>query len=332
MVITLSVMADAMAIAAVLDGSHAFRMSGASTIVLNAEGQVSGQACDALSLLPGVTASGAVRKRGHKLRTANLPSQEIDFYDGTQGMVRLLGVETDSRVDDSSNGSHLLLETNLADRVGVVPGDEFRTDQGQAWLAGEYDYPDDGRLQVLSNAAVMIRATTGWYDQCWAQFWPVNVNARTIVSRVVYRQDSDQKVIITQLNPSYGITYDGASWFLTRPTRYAALAAWGLCFGFAFLVVRQRRTEFALSRHVGVAKSALVIQVAVETLWWVIPLVSVAVPALWLVERVLLPDSEEILVAGARIAAAGLLGAFAASVLVAATSTQQKLFRLLKER
>lgn len=317
---------DASAIAGISARANLFRESGATTYIAVSADQISGKICDSLSSVPGVVASGGVRAADHRIRANNLPDQDIELFEASPGLQVLLHSLPDKRIATSAL-PQLAVEQQLAIRLGLRPGDFFYTDHGAAFLGETFTFPDDGRTPLLSNAAVLVDASSRYYDQCWMKLDSTLPHARELVSRsVVPNSDEESQVEVTQLNSTLGTTFDRQEAFENRPTRFAAGAAAALAALFAGLFARHRRIEFANARHFGVGPAQLMLQTWIETALWSIPTAVILIPALTLIAK----SADTI--APAHVVLAGIAGAGAATSVCAAMASEKKLFRDVKER
>ena len=75
--------ADLFSIRSIAQQVDRYIASGASTYVIEFKGRISGEACERLSSVDGVLASGALRSRNDKVTSAVLPSAGIPSLDAT---------------------------------------------------------------------------------------------------------------------------------------------------------------------------------------------------------------------------------------------------------
>lgn len=321
--------ADGLTVTSIVNQAQAFRDSGSSSFIITAKGQISGHACATLSEMPGVLASGALRNANNNFSATNLPNQSVEYFEATPGIGTMLGLPTRELYGAQTA---LVLEDQLATKIGVEDNEAFNTTQGLALVSGTYRYPDDGRVQVLSNAAVLLQESNGWYDQCWAKFWQIDENTRSILSRVAYAQATTVDISTTQLNPSNGARFDGATVFDSRPSKYAAIACFVLCFLFGLIVMRQRRLEFATAKHMKVTRVQLVLQTLIEAALWGLPFGMFCTAALWTVNLSTMTSLETAFALEMSVVGSGILGTTSAAVLVAICAREKTLFTLVKER
>ncbi|MEU0488107.1 hypothetical protein ABZ249_02685 [Nocardiopsis sp. NPDC006139] len=318
--------ADARAIVGLHQRSAEFTAAGASVRVLNVAGNVAGSACDALTGVPGIGASGALAEDG-SLRLAAMPDNPLPAYRVTPGMASVLGVRAEA-------ASGVWVSTGTAETLGVGPGQRLETDSGTVTLAGVFDYPDDGRDSRLGYAVLVPEPAAGVFDQCWADVRPPTEEADELL-RWAVRPGADPSLSVTlgQLNTSLGATFDGAAAFAERPTRFAppAAALAGLVLG--FVAVRLRRLELAGALHVGVSRRALLAGTALETAVWSLAGLALAGCALVVAAHVGNPaDPWDTVLIDVRGPVAAVLAALVGAAAATALVREEHLFRYFKDR
>ena len=88
--------ADLFSIRSIAQQVDRYIASGASTYVIEFKGRISGEACERLSSVDGVLASGALRSRNDKVTSAVLPSAGIPSLDATTGALGVFASSTRS--------------------------------------------------------------------------------------------------------------------------------------------------------------------------------------------------------------------------------------------
>jgi len=198
-------------------------------------------------------------------------------------------------------------------------------------VSSTYRYPDDGRNPELQDAAISVSPPKGLYDECWVKFWPPRRDYVNIMQTVIVGDAGNAQ--FSQLNATLGADFDGTALFDQRLSRFAPLIGFIAEFAMCFVIGRSRRLEYASSRHIGVTRIQLALQIVVEHLMWLLPsgvlLVSAAsVIAVYasngMYAEVLLPETAVI--------AAGLAGAVVGGVVASTVSRANDLFRYFKER
>ena len=88
--------ADLFSIRSIAQQVDRYIASGASTYVIEFKGGISGEACERLSSVDGVLASGALRSKNDKVTSAVLPSAGIPSLDATTGALGVFASSTRS--------------------------------------------------------------------------------------------------------------------------------------------------------------------------------------------------------------------------------------------
>lgn len=317
---------DISAARAIVREAEEFQASGASTLVLEAPGQVSGRACEALGGLPNVRAAGSMRTTGRTVADA-LPLQTVPLADVSPGFIAVLGTTpTDAGV---------VLPTTLAETLGARTGDDVWLDGQQVRVAAIYTYPDDGRRPGFSHIALAPAPVNGTFDQCWVDVWPSSSQVRGLLAATAEGSTNPnaEAPAIGQLNSRLGAAFDGSARFASRATAWAPLAALigGLLVGFAS--IRWRRLELTAALHAGVPGAAQAVQMGLEAIAWVggailltLPVIAVGVMGLaW-------GDAWPLAALGALVVLGGSVGAPLGVVIGVARTRERDLFRYFKTR
>ena len=307
-----------------------FRASGASVQMINSNGYIDGAGCDSLSGSDGTTASGAYRLTDTGVRPLALPSTQLTRVDATPGVIDVLTGAEKGR--PAASGPGLWISATLATDLGLSVGDVFQSDLGDTTIAGIYPYPNDGRDRALAYALLaVLPSSDGPFDTCLLNTWPPRQRGDGWTAPAVI--ESDQSPTFAQLNTKLGADLDLPGLGAKRSTRYAPAvgAVAGLVLG--VLAIRRRRVELASALHSGVPRSALTVQVLIETAVWATAGAIIAVPVLtWLAVTDNPASMVEPWVAGLRVLAtttsACVLGAFGAMLV----TRESHLFRYFKER
>lgn len=319
-----------------------WRGVGASIVTLSAPASVDGAACEALSSSSHITAVGAGRTVPDGLAITALPSAPPPLWEVTPGLATLLTTRAQGwpapalpafGATSAGNGG-LLLSQSLFETLGRGPGGLVDTADGPATVIGLFPVPDDGRVNNLSYAVLTQVPAIGRFDFCWAEVWPPDP-ATTEALRAVIAPGTppDSHVTIQQFNPSLGATVDPIARYKQRLTRSAPTAAalFGLAIG--FVAVRRRRLELASALHAGVTRVAMTAQLMLETLGWTVGTVLLAGPFVcWAVTT----DNPYPVGPGLSAAAitilAGVLGAWAGTLVGLSVTHEANLFRYFKTR
>jgi hypothetical protein len=244
----------------------------------------------------------------------------------------------DLRRVEGAWGDGVWVSQDLADAIGLrlehpmVPvkgGDMLRVD-------GIYDYPNDGRSPVLTYQIVSPTPVVGRFDECWELVWPdpdLAAPVLTLPAIPDFSGGEPARVSVGQVNTTLGLSFDGPARFAGLPLDAMRFAGVGIAVVIGFVSVRLRRLELASMLHAGVAKTAVALQVTIETAWWLLLGLAPSVAAAAYAARAgnttewvtaFLPAA---LTLGAA-AATAILGALAAIVL----TREIHLFRYFKNR
>ena len=143
----------------------AYQNAGAATYILSADAGISGQACEQLTTIRGITASGALRTAQNRLSLAAIPGTSIPLLEVTPHFSALLTIDATDDPHQTNTGG-LLLSQDVGDTTGGAKGSTLRTSSGSnAKVAGVYAYPKDGRLQALSYAALAPVTADGTFGK-----------------------------------------------------------------------------------------------------------------------------------------------------------------------
>lgn len=319
--------ADLLSVRAVTAAAERYQAVGASVVTLAAVGRVDGVACEALAGVPGVRAAGAIRAREVGIVAAALPSSAIPVMEVTAGLPVLLHATT-------APNAGVILSDQAADALDLAAGDELVTHDGSTPVAGVYAYPTDGRRSGYGYAALVPVPAGGRFDECWVDVWPASPQTRTLLQTALAPGDEEAgPAVISQLNTTLGIAFDGAERFSERLTRYAAPLALILGAGLGFVSVRSRRMQLAAALHAGVRKPDLAAISGFELLSWVVPtaLFTAATISVFIATGVA-GDAAATALLGARIGALAAAGPFLGAALALALTRERHLFRYFKDR
>ncbi len=304
-----------------------FRQSGAAIQVFTAPAGVSGQRCDALRSVPGVVAAGAARPAAAPAVFLSAPDAGIGTVEATPGLLGVLESSARPRVGG-------WLSQSAAATLGAVPGTTLPTSLGAVEVTAEFPYPDDASDRSLAYALLTPVPPTGVFDSCWVLVWPHSEAVVALVRGTFVGDPAEQSAAtVAQLNTRLGAVFDGPRMFTGRATAQAPVvtALLGLALGAGS--VRTRRLELAGALHAQVPKDALVAQIGLELL--AVALAS-ALP-LTAVTHVLAAHGNPDPLwpawsAGLRAVATGSLATVLGGVLMAATTSEKRLFQYFKER
>lgn len=320
-------LADTATLAALHHQAVQFHVSGGSTYILSADRAVSGVACDRLSQIDGIEASGALRTARNRLDVAALPGASIPILETTSAFGDVIGLPA-LRIGG------IALSPDVADTLGTQRGDTVTlTGDKKVTVNGVFDYPNDGRLQALRYSVLSPVVAEDTFDQCWATIWPPSPDTKNLLNTTITGDAATSDLAIGQLNNTHGATFDGPALFAQRLTAWAPALSAIAAFILGLLSVRLRRLELASALHARVSRTALLTQLSLETAFWALPAVLTATAATAIASAVLAPESStEILNVALRSVAiaapAGILGTIVSGLL----TRERDLFKYFKER
>lgn len=302
--------------------------SGAATQVFTAAGRIDGRACAALADEPDVLAAGAFRKTEDGMVVAALPGTSIPTYEVTGGATALFGVA------GTTGDTGVLVAPEVAEVLGVGPGQQIATPDGPVPVAGVYAYPDDGRDPELSYAVLAPTVDDGApFDACWATVWPQDETAVSALRRTLLAatgSEDGERSTLGQLNPRSGTAFLPSDPPAPGLLESVALAL-GLVVGCA--AVLRRRLSIASDRHVGVRVAAQALGIAVQHLAWGAVAAALALAVSVVLVRGLSPgDGLPIVADGAVLCVLGLVGAVTGGAAAVPLVRERALHRYFRTR
>ncbi|MBT1170473.1 hypothetical protein [Bifidobacterium sp. SO4] len=319
--------ADWLTIAAIQKQTDEYVASGGSTWIMEYNNRIDGAACDRLASLDGVQAAGAVRQTDRKMTFAALPSTGVPVMEITPGAANVFMLSTTGTGWGSGAGVQAASESSAATGAGVSAGTlaprtsvdvagtftggvllskeaaaPFAVSTGQTLalkdgrnvtVAGVFDWPDDGRKSGFSYAALtpVPADSEAAFNQCWVRAWPETENLESLLRLAgegTATGTEAERPQIYKLNTSKGSVLDSTALFEMRLTVYAPWIALAAALVLGYIATRMRKLEMASALHCGVPKTALLMQIALETLVWAVAGVLLASPLLawvWLENR-----------------------------------------------
>ncbi|MDR1265435.1 MAG: hypothetical protein LBK42_07690 [Propionibacteriaceae bacterium] len=330
--VSLVAWADVRSVVSILRDAAAFRAGGGAVQVLKADGLIDGRRCDALAQTAGVTAAGAIRP-APATRLWSLPSSPVTSLEATPGFIALLAQVGQSVDQDASLVGGVWLSSDLAQVLGLAPGQVMRTAAGPAVVAGVYSWPDDGRSRELGYAMVVPVPATTAFAQCWAQLWPGDPSLDALPRLSLDGAVDPAQLSSGQLNPSLGRAHQASARLAARPTAWAPWAAAGVGLVLGYAATRGRRLELAAALQARVPRAHLVWQHLLETgLWAGAGMVVAAAGLLWGAAAGNPDPGWAVWLIGARSVAAGGAAALAGAVIGAVRTRQKDLWRHFQER
>ncbi|WP_251204023.1 hypothetical protein [Agromyces mediolanus] len=318
--------ADALATRAAVEEALDYRAAGAAIATIEAVGAIDGTSCDAIASVDGVAAAGALRPAAGPLLPSATPGSSLPAYEATPAFTRLLG----------SSGAHgAVLSRVAADRLGLRTGDVLTLSSGAALtIAGVYEWPEDGRRPGLGYAAVVPALANGAFDECWATTWPQSAQLVTLLRSTAMPSsaESASAPVLSTVNSTFGAEFHGGDRHLSRPTRFAPLAALVAAAFSVAIAVRSRRLALSSARHHGVRRADVMAVVGAETAWVMVPVAIAAVAAATLVGASAPADGGAVFEAGLRVLAGTSTGAFLGAAVAAASIRANGLLSAFTER
>jgi hypothetical protein len=225
-------------------------------------------------------------------------------------------------------------QLDLASGAGVQP--TLRTTQGEAEIAGVYEYPADGRRPGFGYGMLLPVPPTEPFDECWIKAWPQSIEVRTLIRLAMLPVDeaaNTEQPIVSQLNTRNGVTFNGHAEFEKRVTRFGGLAALAAGTILGFISVRIRRLEFASARHSGVTGTSQAGQVVIEsTVTAVISLALATSVTLFMSHSALPAEAASLAWLGLRPPLIGTVSFVVGACAGVATTKEKHLFRYFKNR
>jgi hypothetical protein len=302
--------------------------SGAATHVFTAAGRIDGRACAALVDEPDVLAAGALRRLDDGMAVAALPGTSIPTYEVTGGATSLFSVT------GTTGGPGVVVAPEVAEELGVHPGEQIVTPDGLVPIAGVYSYPDDGRDPDLAYAVLAPTAVDDSpFDACWATIWPEDETALAALRRTLLPtngSEDGERSTLGQLNPRSGTAFVPSD--LPTPGLLEGVAL-GLGLAVGCAAVLRRRLSIASDRHIGVSTAAQAVGIAVQHLVWgaVGTALALAVSVV-LVRDLPFADGLPIVAGGAVLCGLGLVGAVAGGAAAVPLVRERALHRYFRTR
>jgi hypothetical protein len=265
--------------------AHRWVDSGAATVVVTAERRISGQACDGLTEIPSVLASGALRRVEDGVVPSSLPRTTIPTFEVSRGFPAVVRAVAEGH--RAVTGAGVLLSQQVSVELGVRPGATLATDDGATTVAGSFAHPDDGRDPELAYALLEPAVDDGVaFDACWATIWPSDTAAEAAVRRTVLPAtgaDGEARVTTGQLNATLGVAFESSASEIGGVSARILAGVVGAVLG-SFAVIRRRLT-IASDRHIGVPVTAQIVGTVLQHLVWASVGAVLAVAAVLLLVR-----------------------------------------------
>lgn len=314
--------------------AQSFREAGAAIQVIALTDRIDGAQCDALSSYPGIAAAGALRQV-EDLRLAASPSAALPTFEATPGMADVLRQKPTTGAVTSGG---VWLSSDLADVLGVNAERTVVAVVSGASISasGVFAYPSDGRLPTLAYTLVSPVPAQGAFDACWVEVWPEAASTVDLLSLPALPgapgADPEQPRA-QQLNSTLGTQFGARARLSRVPMWPITLGAVLLAAGLGIVLARMRRLELASALHAGLGPTALVLQVAFETILWLAVSVALLLPAEWVIAAYGNPDpTMPAFYPAARTTVLAAAAVFVAAILQTALTREKHLFRYFKNR
>ena len=273
--------ADLTQMTGLIGDARKWEESGASTYAITLQGGIDGAACEGLRSANGVLGAAALRQSSDRVRIASLPATEIPTYEASAHVAQVFAA-TGIRKDNSG----VIMSTAVARTYGAHAGTVLPLVGGARMrVSATFDWPSDGRQPTYGYAIISPGNDTKAYDTCLVRAWPVPDGIESLL-RVSIRADAESGVgaaasstsagtsgsnetphaKISRINTMLGSHMPGPADFDARITRYAPLLMFVIAMALGFASVCMRRIEIASALHAGYPKTAMLLQLSLETL------------------------------------------------------------------
>ncbi len=320
---------DALAVRSMIYQVRDFKAAGGSTLIINSADAIDGYACENLIHQPQVEAAGAIRRSQKSLQPQALPQTNIPLFNVTSGFTQIIAPD-----HSATTSLGLLLSASAAKELQVEQGSNFGV-QGQTVVArGIYSFPADGRASTLEYAALAETPTANIFDSCWVRFSQITEGSYQILrTSLAIQAPADAQVSIAQLNAKFGDQPAALLLYPKRASRYSAVFGLGIGIVLGFFAIRRRRLELASALHAGVPKKALLLQLMLETSFWVCAAVAICLPVAYYIATIS-PEEIDAALLGSelRTLAAAVVGVFLGTASAAAILRESQLFAYFKDR
>lgn len=315
---------DLSTVNALQEKAENFSRVGASTVVLEAQASIDGQACDRLADVDGVRAAGAIRPAVTDVEPAATPGNDLPSYEVTSGFPALVNID---------NRGGALVSRAVADDWNLPPGTSLDTTNGALLVGDVYPFPEDGRSTALQYAILGVGHTAGSYDACWMDVRPPTPRAEPLLwTTLATNAPPDVDTRLSQLNPTLGRELTAVQEYNARTTRWAPAIAFLLTAALVVGLSRLRRLELSFARHLGMARSTQTAQLLLECALWIMPAIVISgTVVFWQATQTGSIDTPLMLLGGG-VLAAGTTGCFVGAFVSALVVSEQSLYKHFKER
>jgi len=220
-------------------------------------------------------------------------------------------------------------------------------------VSATFNWPSDGRQPTYGYAIISPGNDTKAYDTCLVRAWPVPDDIESLL-RVSIRADAESgtgaaasatsagasgnnetpHAKISRINTTLGSHMPGPADFDARITRYAPLLMFVTAMALGFASVCMRRIEIASALHAGCPKTAMLLQLSLETLATVAASCVACLPVVAIVPLILTGSGDAIPVVTmlCRVPGAMLVGMLVGTAVGGMTIRERQLFAYFKAR
>lgn len=318
-------------------------------LAYNALADTVGAACEGLRSANGVLGAAALRQSSDRVRIASLPATEIPTYEASAHVAQVFAA-TGIRKDNSG----VIMSTAVARTYGAHAGTVLPLVGGARMrVSATFDWPSDGRQPTYGYAIISPGNDTKAYDTCLVRAWPVPDGIESLL-RVSIRADAESGVgaaasstsagtsgsnetphaKISRINTTLGSHMPGPADFDARITRYAPLLMFVIAMALGFASVCMRRIEIASALHAGYPKTAMLLQLSLETLATVAASCVACLPVVAIVPLILTGSGDAMPVVAmlCRVPGAMSVGMLAGTAVGGMAIRERQLFAYFKAR
>ncbi|WP_147395326.1 hypothetical protein [Bifidobacterium adolescentis] len=341
--------ADLTQMTGLIGDARKWKESGASTYAITLQGGIDGAACEGLRSANGVLGAAALRQSSDRVRIASLPATEIPTYEASAHVAQVFAA-TGIRKDNSG----VIMSTAVARTYGAHAGTVLPLVGGTRMrVSATFNWPSDGRQPTYGYAIISPGNDTKAYDTCLVRAWPVPDDIESLL-RVSIRADVESgtgaaasatsagasgnnetpHAKISRINTMLGSHMPGPADFDARITRYAPLLMFVTAMALGFASVCMRRIEIASALHAGYPKTAMLLQLFLETLATVAASCVACLPVVAIVPLILTGSGDAMPVVAmlCRVPGAMSVGMLAGTAVGGMTIRERQLFAYFKAR
>lgn len=292
--------ADLTQMTGLIGDARKWEESGASTYAITLQGGIDGAACEGLRSANGVLGAAALRQSSDRVRIASLPATEIPTYEASAHVAQVFAA-TGIRKGNSG----VIMSTAVARTYGAHAGAVL---------------PLVGGTRMRVSIRADAESGTG--------------AAASATSAGASGNNETPHAKISRINTTLGSHMPGPADFDARITRYAPLLMFVTAMALGFASVCMRRIEIASALHAGCPKTAMLLQLSLETLATVAASCVACLPVVAIVPLILTGSGDAIPVVTmlCRVPGAMLVGMLAGTAVGGMTIRERQLFAYFKAR